>query len=220
MTEADSRFPAQPSHERPTSARLSFASSQLARSINLEDYIVGTSAQQSRLIRYQGGAHVGLREKMQTAGLLLGQQIDGDNVYRIPRSSRPLAYEASIRRDGSFSYGDEQLAYDLGSLLGTLSGLGGAESESWLVIDAPDAQDLGQMISIVDFTLPEEGNVFLIPGVEYATTAADKVLVPDPTVFYTRHLPEFFNGDIGRVDAYFCMGFNEQRMGGQKGDFA
>lgn len=209
MSELPSR--PNPSHESSTGARFSFANSESARRLSLEDYTIGSYAQQTRLIRYQGGRDEPLRHRLETAGLILGERIGDNPVYRVPRSSRPLAYEASNKSDGLFSYTDEQLLYDLGVLLGKVAAIDGPEANLWQMVDLETPQNLGQLVAIVDFTLPHEGNLFLRPGAEEDITPVPKHATPDPALLYSPHIVGLFGEHAeGGSSVYFRMGFNEQ----------
>lgn len=202
--------------EHSTSARFSFANSAYARQVHLEDYMVGRFPQRTRLIRYQSGANRTLRGQLQASGLILGRQVESESdVYVVPKSARPLTYEATMKREGSFSYTDEQLMHDLGSLLGKTAALETADGGSWNMIALEDPQTLGGLVAIVDFTLPDERNLFLLPGVEEVIVPFPKDTLPDPAQFYTDQLAHVFGGNPEALSVYFRMGFNEQLAGVQ-----
>lgn len=126
------------------------------------------------------------KDKLLDLGLILGYPIDAEedseHAFIVPRSARPLAYDAESRVKGNYSYDDDKLFYDLGYILNTVLKI----DEVPRVIRG----DIGHVIAITEFTKPNERPLFLVPGVE-------RVLEPledgkDPFAYYSEALDREF----------------------------
>lgn len=205
---SENGFANAPNGEQKTSPRHSFANSGLAKRIGLEDFSIGISHDTARLIRHHSNDELGLRETLEDSGIILGRKIDSETVYIIPRSSRPLGYDAPIQRGGLFGYGDEQALFDVGVLLGKVASL--ADGDKLLAVHPDNAQDFGQMIALVDFTLPSANNVFLVPGVEDALLEVGNETPSKLAQFYYENLLQMFGGVSDDAAYDFYEGFNQQ----------
>ncbi|MEO5627533.1 MAG: hypothetical protein ABIQ89_01435 [Candidatus Saccharimonadales bacterium] len=186
--------------ERPTGSRYSFSSQRLAR---VDRLVVHPSAK-VRTLEYPAAdaEHEVTRDKLRNSGVLLGHQLDragSVDLFRIPAASRPIIYDAHSEAKGAFSYGDDQLFYDLGELL----------AKTYKVTDGGlVTSKVGEDIAFVEFTQPAERRLFLVPGVEQAITALPEVT--DPIDYYVTKIKDELATTDRELLAYFRMGFSEE----------
>lgn len=193
--------------EHLTGARFSFANSSLARRINLRDYSIGVPGRSYRLINYRDTDPT-IRERLEEQKLILGTRVSG-NAYKVPRSARPLAYEATESKGGAYSYNDENLLYDLGVLLGSVA-YSDPDPSQLAVVVTETPHELAQMVAIVDFTHPDEKNLFLVPGAENSVAAVSRADYENPAFLYDQALREVFGESFASLGYHFHTGFNEQ----------
>ena len=203
------------SGEYPTAARNSFASDALG----IEDNIYRHPSGKIRFLTYpkKRSPKNEVLDQLIAKSLIVGRRADDDAdkvVFVIPRSSRPLTHEAASGSEGAFTYGDEELFFDLGMCLGTVASTSQNEG-TWRVIQAPAETSLGSLVSIQEFTRPGEARLGLIPGVEQCVVEVDKRLFPDPIAAYGRQLEDLFGSRFHDAAVYFRMGFNEPLGGFQ-----
>jgi hypothetical protein len=185
--------------ERSTGSRYSFANASLSR----EDHVLTHPSSRIRMIEYPtpDPVHEAIRSKLRSAGILLGHLIgteEGRDAFRVPPSTRPVIYDAQSAAHGAFSYGDDQLFYDLGELLAKTY-----QATEGGVLTA----DIGQNVAFVEFTQPAERRLFLVPGVEH--TIEDVEPGVDPLTHYAAPLRQAFGAKFQDSAVYFQMGFNE-----------
>ncbi|HSX53049.1 MAG TPA: hypothetical protein VLF90_01620 [Patescibacteria group bacterium] len=187
--------------ERPTALRYSFADFKSGR----EDRQVTFPDGVTRVITYPKTSEErsDIREKLTSLGLILGEESPrlnqpGKTVFEVPKSSRPLAYESAQTSSGESAYGDRELFYELGSILGKLFTIDGG-----LVLRAP----LGKSIAIVEFVKFNESSLRLVPGVE-----ADIEPLPDDLNamgFYAESLRNEFGDRFYDSSINLRIGFAE-----------
>lgn len=197
------------SAEYPTAARSSFASEALG----IQDTIYRHPSGKIRFLSYpkKRSPKNEVLEQLISKGLIIGKRAEDDSgklVFVIPRSSRPLTHEAASGSEGAFTYGDDELFFDLGMCLGTVASTSRNES-TWRVVQSPPETSLGSLVSIQEFTRPGEARLGLIPGVEQCVVEVDKRIFPDPIAAYGRQLEGVFGSRFQDAAIYFRMGFNE-----------
>ncbi len=185
------------SNERDTESRSSLVNGVIER-----DWWTNHPAGRHRLVMYPEGTpeQQAYRSRLRSAGLILGKMIsssEGKAVYRIPRSARKITYDASSYATGAFTYGDDELFYDIGSLLANVSAACGPNK----VIQAP----VEDSFAIVEFTRPSERQLYFAPGVE-------RWVVDNPTEgpvigYYAEALSEQFAGRFANAAFNFRMGY-------------
>lgn len=205
----ESFYPRNESREFTTNSRLSFANSRISRKLGLVDYMIDGQAGRSRYIRYKSTSSDDARTIVESKKIILGNRISGINTYDIPLSARPMSYESSAKQFGSYRYNDEQLAFDLGVLFGKLVSIDEAKT-TWTLLHVDDAVDLADMVALVDFTAPNEENVFLAPGVEHSIVVVDRSSEQSPVDYYLRYIPDLFLDNPETAAELFQMGFSEQ----------
>ncbi len=206
-------LPRTSSGEYPTAARNSFASDTLG----IEDNIYRHPSGKIRFLTYpkKPGLRNEVLERLISKDLIIGKRVEDRSdklVFVIPRSSRPLTHEAASGSEGAFTYGDQELFFDLGMCLGSVASLSQNEG-MWSVIQAPPNTSLGDLVSIQEFTRPGEARLGLIPGVEQCVVEVDKRIFPDPIAAYGGQLEEVFGSRFHDAAIYFRMGFNEPLAG-------
>lgn len=195
-----------PQRSHPTGVRYSLSNDAIGSADFLQNHPVGDV----RFIEYPTPSpkQLEIREALELKGLVLGRRrtVDAESsqVYKIPTSARPIAYDASVGEEGAYSYNDESLFYDLGSILGELTRLD-PTSESLLV------GDIGHCVAFVDFTRPNERQIYFIPGVEMLIQDAPDDI--EPIQYYEEVLSESFGAHFDDVAVYFRMGFAEDPHG-------
>ncbi|HLC91910.1 MAG TPA: hypothetical protein VJC09_02560 [Candidatus Saccharimonadales bacterium] len=194
--------------ERPTALRYSFADPTIDR----DDVRVYLPDGMVRAITYPipNEMQKEVRSKLIKLGLMLGEpsarlsKPDKD-TFEVPRSARPLAYESAQTSNGTTSYDDRQLFYELGSVLGNLFTI-----DKGLVLRAP----LGRSIAIVEFAKIEESSLRLVPGVE-----ADIEPMPEDLNamgYYAERLTEEFGNRFYDGAINLRIGFAEACMNGPR----
>lgn len=151
--------------ERDTGRRYSLSNSD----IGSVDRIVPHPSGDVRVIEYSSPnkLRINIRDRMMDRGLIIGTLIDdtddveGVQSFRIPSSARPIAYEASQRASGEYTYDDDKLFYDLGVLFGSLAKVD--EKDVYVVRGG-----VGMLVAVVDFTQEGECPLGFVPGVETA----------------------------------------------------
>ena len=102
------------------------------------------------------------RDSLIRSELVLGNptsdENDTEHIFVVPRSARPLSYDAVSQTEGNYSYNDGKLFYDLGYMLAQVLRV----DEEPQVIRG----DVGHAVAIVEFTQRNERALFLAPGVE------------------------------------------------------
>lgn len=157
-----------------------------------------------RLVMYEHGdkRQVVVQRILQKKGLIAGVPLEAarakEQVYRIPTSARPIAYDARVDTAGTYSYNDQQLFFDLGSLLGTLYT---ATKDPLVVVG-----DLGKSMTFVEFTQPSERQLYFVPGIEKIVKAAGSDI--EPVEYYLERLSEAFDYRFDDRSPYFRQGFS------------
>lgn len=136
---------------------------------------------------------------LNNSGLLLGREIDDDDVgkssFKIPNSARPLSYDANSESEEAYSYSDGRLLYDLGALLGQVY-------SHDLVLDG----QLGSNVAIVEFTHSQDRRLFLVPGVEcYAKSINEG---ENPFEYYESKIDDEFHNRFSAAKPSFRIGFD------------
>jgi hypothetical protein len=196
--------------EKPTQPRYSLAYPE----IGSQDILLQHPTGSVRIVTYEKGDswQIGIQEKLLEHGLIVGSVVseadDDIQGFRVPASARPISYDASVRSTGSFSYNDEQLFYDLGCILGELFGV--AEEQPVLT------GDIGHSIALVEFTQPNQRQLYFVPGVE-------KVISPlghdiSPVNYYAGKLHDAFGGRFDASALSFRMGFADITSEGERGE--
>ncbi|MEI7682854.1 MAG: hypothetical protein WCJ24_00965 [Candidatus Saccharibacteria bacterium] len=185
--------------EQDTRPRFSFSQSEARR----RDFIVNHPSGNQRLVEYPTPdmPEIDVRTRLQKAGLILGVQLNSEDrldYFRIPASSRPIVYDLKSDAQGAFSYGDDQLFFDIGELLG-------------LVCHETDGKVLsggiGLQVALVEFTRTDERRLYFIPGVESSIKETNGM--NNPTDFYAQKLSSEFGDRFENYAEYFRMGFAE-----------
>lgn len=150
-----------------------------------------------------------IRKRLLERGLVLGTIIsepnDQQQLFRVPKSARPIAYDAQVQSSGAFSYNDEQLFFDLGHLLGELHEI----TDMSYVIDG----DIGRAVAFVEFTDPGERQLFLAPGIEKTLKHINHQT--KPLDYYSDSLTQTFGHRFEQAIYYFGMGFTEALVRGE-----
>lgn len=185
--------------ERLTGARYSLANPRIAS----EDFFITHMSGRIRLVSYPAPRSEGkrtIRDTLKGEGLVLGvplfEKSHGKQVYRVPSSARPISYDSSSHAQGAFSYGDDRLFYDLGYLLGSAQSMG-------FVLD----EEIGHSVALVEFSRPEEKQLFFIPGIECLMDF--NMDGEDHLGHYTDSLRREFGGRFMDGDVFFRMGFSD-----------
>jgi hypothetical protein len=109
---------------------------------------------------YPETATIGFRHEFVRERLVLGRFVLGtgrEDVFEVPRESRPLALEARSISNGEFSLTDQGMMRELGHLAGSIARLSGK------VIGGGEAE---QAFGLVDFVAQGERQIYLLPGSE------------------------------------------------------
>ncbi len=173
--------------------------------IGSKDIMVVHPAGNARLVSYPtpSAEQLQLRDSLLAKGVIAGELLndigEAEQVFRVPRSTRPIGYDSSAHAEGAFSYDDEQLFHDLGSLLATLVRV----NERSHVVRG----DIGHSVVLVDFTRPGERQLYLTPGVE--TILEPLAEGVDPLEYYMAELPRTLGQNFDVASSFFRMGFNE-----------
>ncbi|HSX36089.1 MAG TPA: hypothetical protein VLH84_04120 [Patescibacteria group bacterium] len=146
----------------------------------------------------------GYAQKLQDMGLVLGRPEefrDGQTVYHVPPSARPLGLEPPSYNDDPAGYTDGQMIYDLGILFGTVSRVCGNRV---VIIPAEDT------CALVEFVHPGERQLYLLPGTEQ--------LLSDPVdgdalTEQLRHFGPDFSDAYGSLVGEFIQGYTAGREG-------
>lgn len=155
--------------ESPVAPRFSLSDGQISR----RDFFVDFGGTKDRFLDYPSPTEwrAQVMTFLREQGLLLGEQYDseveGHNRFKIPKEARPVAYDSPMLTRGEYSYYDTRLFRDLGVLLSRLGGSLGEHTAVKL------AGNIGTNVAILDFTLPEQRGLFLVPGIELCTEIAD-----------------------------------------------
>lgn len=157
-----------------------------------------------RLVMYEKGdkRQTAVRRILQNKGLIAGVPLaaprEKEQIFRVPNSARPIAYDARVDTAGTYSYNDQQLFFDLGSLLGTLYT---ATKEPLVVVG-----DLGKSMTFVEFTQPSERQLYFVPGIEKIVQPAGSDI--EPVEYYLERLSEAFDYRFDDRSPYFRQGFS------------
>lgn len=184
--------------ENDTYPRYSLADEAL----HIRDAFITHPAGKLRLIEYPFPTDEITRNyyyRLHAANLILGEVLPSYEpsmqYVRIPNSARPLIYDSVSDSEGAYSYGDDQLFYDLGRLLGKASKL-----------DLIVTSDIGRATAYVEFTKPneDESRVLFQPGVEYRVV--DGAGGHDIAEEYAAKLTSEFNDQFTTVQQFYNMG--------------
>lgn len=183
---------------QPTSPRYTLASEL----IGSDDEIISSSGTDLRLVRYpssyrQRRLFQALRQKQLVLGVHLPDAHDDRTIFSVPLSARPLAYEVSASRQGEFTYGDKRLFNELGKLMAITNRV-----TNGCVL--PEGS-ITRLVAFVDFTEPDEHNLFLVPGIERVLTTTE---LPSRE-YYLQQLPhEMGNRFHSLAAAEFSQAFD------------
>lgn len=196
--------------EHQTNVRFSLANQE----IGSVDYLIHHPTGNQRAITYPSPdtQHLHIRDQLYDGGLILGrlvnEEVSGDyESFIIPDSARPLAYDASSRASGAFSYDDAKLFNELGNLFA--SALLATREQSIF------KGDIRHGVAIVEFTKPGERKLLFVPGIE-------QLFIPlqdgwDPMQFYVDQLAEQFNSQFLEASILFRAGYDNTRFHGLRG---
>jgi len=187
--------------ELPTKPRFSLAYDVISSS----DTLVKHPAGSTRIVEYTQSdpRQIAVSESLSQKGLILGKVISANDdaalAFSVPKSARPIAYDASVISPGIFSYNDERLFYDLGNLLGELY----IATDEKLV----DCGDIGRTIAFVEFTDQNERRLYFVPGIEKVCETLD--IGVSPLGYYAEKLTEGFGQRFDNAGLQFRLGFAE-----------
>src|SRR5579862_8470728 len=91
--------------------------------LNNSDRLINHPSGASRIVTYlKGGPEAeSIKDKLIDMALILGYPIgsglEEEQIFVVPPSARPLAYDSGSQTEGSYSYNDTKLFYDLGNML-------------------------------------------------------------------------------------------------------
>lgn len=196
-----------PTPEAPTQLRHSVAYDLIGSVDTVLGHVSGTV----RLVGYErpDAQRAEVREALLRKKLILGEVLTYPNeksqAFRVPKSARPIAYDASVGGAGAFSYNDENLFYDLGNLLGELF----VATEEQTVARG----DIGRIIAFVEFTEPDERRLFFVPGIERVTVPLETGV--SPLGYYADKLTEAFGNRFDNANLYFRTGFAQATATGE-----
>lgn len=194
--------------ERDTGLRYSLA----YESVESKDRIIEHPGGKVRIVQYSnpGRFRLALRELLTNEHTILGTLLTEDEVdeqvFRVPTSARPLAYDASSRVEGIFSYSDDRLFHDLGRLLGKVATI---DPHQRYVIHG----SIGRMVAIVEFTHPGERQLQLVPGVEILLQPLHDSW--DAESYYEEVLHDEFQQRFDPTKLDFRRGFIQSAEGGR-----
>lgn len=187
--------------ESSTQPRYSLSYDLIGSSDTLVNHVSGPV----RIVNYEAsdGRSLKVREALSRKGLILGADISasshGVQTYRVPKSARPISYDARVRATGAFSYNDEQLFFDMGNLLGNLY--------SSIDQNSVAIGDIGRAIAFVEFTEPNERQLYFVPGIEKIVETLDPRF--SPLDYYVERFSTAFDGRFDEYQEYLTMGFTE-----------
>lgn len=193
-------LPSNPESENQTSLRFSLAN----ENIGSKDIIIGHPSRPWRAVEYptSDSEQLEIRDKLYAQGLILGRLItensDDTQCYGVPTSARPLAYESSAAKEGSFTYNDPKLYEDLGELL-ALTSL--TAELKWII-----RGDIGRAVALVDFTQPNERRLLLIPGIEKLLKPREKE--QDLESYYEDRISHQFGYRFARAPSIVANSFH------------
>jgi len=184
----------------------------LRNGVVLEDFSAGHGEHRQRLLalRTPNGQQHSFREQLADKELILGRLVrelnNGITYYIVPRSSRPLAYDAGSSAEGSFTYGDKELFYDMGKLFADIS-----QTTDGKVISEP----IENSLALVEFVRPGERHLYAVPGIEQWLEPLDKLV--DPLDYYVSMLKGSDLADqYTKVSDYFQSGYGEGLQAGSQ----
>ncbi len=190
------------SPEHATSVRYSLA----LETVRSTDMMVGHPSGRMRVISYPAPTderRKGYGERLWEKGLILGEKLGAEtartNAFKVPLSARPIAYDESSDSQGAFSYGDDQLFFDLGGLLASPYN---PETGQNVTVTG----EVGRAIAFVEFTHSDERRLFFVPGVE---RIAGEMSLEESRDYYVEQLTAEFGPAFERGADYFLMGFAE-----------
>lgn len=176
----NNRFPEEGGREdsRPTGLRFNLSDPAIGSS----DEVLHSRDTTLRLVSYptkysRQQLFAALKQRQLILGVQLPDAHAGRAVFSVPLSARPLAYEVGAASQGQFTYGDKRLFGELGKLLAITTHTVGD------LVLPPDS--ITKCVAFVDFTRPDEHNLFLVPGVEGVLVTPDV----QPKDYYLRQLP-------------------------------
>lgn len=150
--------------------------------------------------------HLTIQRKLIGDGLILGRKLNtgrsAEQVFVIPSSARPIAYDAPQNETGQFSYGDTQLFYDLGRLL---------SQASYTVMNSRIITgDIGRLVAFKEFSKKGEPKLFLVPGIESHFSDATTLLNMEQAEYYAENLSDNYGDRFNKNRAHFMSGFTQQ----------
>lgn len=147
-----------------------------------------------------------IQRKLMRDGLILGGKLSkreaAEQVFIIPISARPIAYDAPQNETGQFAYGDTQLFYDLGKLLSQAS----HTAKNSRVIEG----DIGRLVAFVEFSKQYERKLFLVPGIESHFSEPTMLLNMERAEYYAENLSDNFGDRFDKNRTHFMSGFVQQ----------
>lgn len=173
--------------------------------IGSHDRMIHHPTGQIRIVEYKRGnsKESEIRDKLYQHGLIAGELLtDSSEVqqcYRVPKSARPVAYDASSRAAGEFTYNDHKLFTEMGELfaLGTLI------TDSEMVVRG----NLGRAVVLVEFTRPDERRLSFVPGIERLFKEFDSS--GEVLKYYIERIDRQFGYRSARASRFFEAGFND-----------
>ncbi len=163
-----------------------------------------TTSNAVRLVEYSdvNEEQLAVRSMLVDRGLVLGALLtdeeDEKQVFRIPRSARPIKHESSVQASSHFSYNDAEIFFGVGSMVGILRDL---DNEQRVLIG-----DIGMLVTMIEFTPPNQKPLSLAPGVEKAIVSLPAAV--NPTEYYIEKLTAEFGDRFNWNKESFIEGFD------------
>lgn len=185
--------------EQPTDLRYSLA----YELISSKDRLVNHPSGPTRLVTYPRteGERERIREQLLEKRLILGKIIseleEPEQTFVVPISARPLAYDAMSQAQGSYSYNDSKLFYDLGHMLATVLSV---DQRKYVI-----KGDIGHAVAIVEFIRPGEKQLLFVPGVEHLLEPLGQDM--NALGYYAEVLVQEFGDRFGNAALPLRMGF-------------
>lgn len=205
-----SNLPPNPNNPAPrhgefiTSLRFSLAN----ENIGSNDIIIHHPAGKWRAIEYPTPEpeQLIIRQHLYDKGLILGNCLTEDDepmqAFSIPKSARPIAYEASSSGGGDFTYNDPRLYEDLGRLMG----FGTRVIQHKYIIRG----DLGRAVALIDFTRDYQRRLLFIPGIEQLLRPT--LINEDILKFYKERVNRQFGYRFAGASDLFAKGYKESSL--------
>ncbi len=134
--------------------------------VDLDDKVIfHPSGGLRRVVEYPAGGRSDkkIRNRLMANGLILGQCLGLSDsrrvVLSVPDASRPVTYDVAVEDVEHQTYGDQQLFFDAGQLLGSLTKIYRSRAIN-------KTTNFGQIFSVTDFGASGDRHLFFTPGIE------------------------------------------------------